>query len=257
MEKFKQEKKLQVSEGPMEVRSFQPRSLTGTVVNDYESTKSKFGTLAATDSEADTRFNMHPASRKYLGIENEEHRHLEGRINEEVEKRLQELREQARVEGFAKGREEGIAAAKEEFSQQSQPVFDHFQKVLVEFEGAKDEIFHANEEFLIQLVFQIAQQVTLKELKTDREYVKNLCSQLVEKIGAKDHVKIKIGKDDFEQIDAIREHLKQQFIDLKNIQIDVSEEFNSGGCKVETDLARINASVETQLQLISQALGAQ
>jgi flagellar assembly protein FliH len=249
--------KFEVTDAPMEVKSFQPKALKGTVVNDYETTKKKFGTAALTDPDADQRFNLHPASRRFLGIEKEEHRHLEGRINEEVEKRLAELKEAARTEGFEQGRAEGEQQAKQEFAAQAQPVFEHFQKVVAEFEGTKDEIYHANEDFLIQLVFQVAQQVLLKELKADREYVKNLCSQLVEKIGAKDHVKIKIGKEDFDQIEAIREHLKQQFVDLKNVQIDVSEGFENGGCKVETDLARINASVETQLQLISQALGTQ
>lgn len=231
--------------------------MTGTVVNDYETNKKKFGTVALTDPEADNRFNLHPASRKFLGIEKEEHRHLEGRINEEVAKRIDELRESARAEGFEQGRAEGEKIAKEEFTNRVQPLFENFQSILAGFDGAKDEIYHSNEDFLIQLVFQVAQQVLLKELKADRDYVKNLCSQLVEKIGAKDHIKIKIGKDDSDQIESIREHLKQQFIDLKNIQIDVVEGFENGGCKVETDLARINASVETQLQLISQALGAQ
>lgn len=255
MDQFKG--KFDSAEGPMEVKSFQPKALKGTVVNDYETTKKKFGTVAMTDVTADPRFSLHPASRKGLGIETEEHRHLEGRINEEVERRLADLREAARAEGFEQGRGEGEALVMKELTEKTQPVFDHFQKVVAEFEGAKEEIYHANEDFLIQLVFQVAKQVILREVKTDHEYVKNLCVQLVEKIGAKDHVKIKIGKDDFDQIETIREHLKQQFVDLKNIQIDVSEEFTSGGCKVETDLARINASVETQLQLISQALGAQ
>jgi flagellar assembly protein FliH len=249
--------KPEVADGPMVVKAFQPKALNGIVVNDYETAKQKFGTMAMTEPEADTRFNLHPASRKFLGIEKEEHRHLEGRINEEVEKRLVELREAARAEGFEQGRAEGEAIVMKELTEKTQPIFDHFQKVVGEFEGAKEEIYHANEDFLIQLVFQVARQVILKEVKADRDYVKNLCVQLVEKIGAKDHVKIKIGKDDFDQVEAIRDHLKQQFVDLKNIQIDVSEEFNSGGCKVETDLARINASVETQLQLISQTLGAQ
>lgn len=255
MDQFKG--KFDVADGPLVVKAFQPKALNGTVVNDYDTTKKKFGTMAMTEPEADNRFNLHPASRKFLGIEKEEHRHLEGRINEEVEKRLVDLREAARAEGFEQGRAEGEAIVMKELTEKSQPIFDHFQRVVSEFEGAKEEIYHANEDFLIQLVFQVARQVILKEVKTDREYVKNLCVQLVEKIGAKDHVKIKVGKDDFDQVEAIREHLKQQFVDLKNIQIDVSEEFNSGGCKVETDLARINASVETQLQLISQALGAQ
>jgi flagellar assembly protein FliH len=241
----------------MDVKTFQPRSLSGDVVHSYDKTKEQYGKLAATDQGADGRFNLHPAARKSLGIDHEEQRHLEVRINEEVEKRLAELKEQAREEGFALGKSEGQELALQEFQVQTQPVYDRFMNVLSEFENSKQEIFHANEQFLIQLVFQVAKQVTLKEVKADPNYVKNLCALLVEQIGAKDHVKIKIGRDDFNQVETIRDYLKQQFIDLKNIQIDVSDEFVNGGCKVETDLARINASVDTQLQLINKALGEQ
>jgi len=239
----------------MDVKSFQPRSLTGKIANDYQVSKAQFGTLAATEEGYNQRFNMHPASRKSLGIEKEEHRHLEGRIQEEVDARVEELKEQARKDGYAQGLQEGAATAAVAFTEKMTPLYAQFSRIIADFEGSKEEIFHANEEFLIQLVFQVARQVTLKEVKTDREYVKNLCSALVEKIGAKDHVKIKISKSDSDQIDAVRDFLKQQFVDLKNIQIEVSEEFLNGGCKVETDLARINANVDTQLELISKSLG--
>jgi flagellar assembly protein FliH len=225
------------------------------VANDYQHHKEKFGTLASTEDEYNHRFSLHPAARKSLGIDTEEHRHLEGKIQQEVEVRFAELREKARKEGYDQGLKEGEQVATDAFFEKMNPQYDRFSQILAEFESIKDEMFHANEHFLINLVFQIARHVVLKELKTDREYVRNLCSGLVEKIGAKDHVKIKIGKSDSDQIEAIRDFLKQQFVDLKNIQIEVAEDILNGGCKVETDLARINASVDTQLEMISHALG--
>ena len=264
MNHFKQEKSSLPLGAPkqddapyVEVKTFTPRSLNGEVVHSYEKTKKQFGVLAANDANADKRFNLHPAARKSLGIESEENRNLEGKISEEVERRILELSEEARAQGFEQGKLEGSASAIEEFQVQSKPVFERFLEILNNFENSKNEIYHANEQFLVQLVFQVARQVTLKEVKADPNYVKSLCSLLVEKIGAKDHVKIKIGRDDFNQVEAIREYLKLQFSDLKNIQIDVSDEFTHGGCKVETDLARINASVNTQLELINKSLGEQ
>ena len=264
MTHFKQEKSslplgapIDSNQSSVDVKPFQPRTLSGVTIHSYEKTKERFGNLAATDVAVDNRFNLHPAARKSLGIEKEESKHLEGKIAEEVEKRLAELREQARQEGFIQGKTEGEQFALEEFQKKTTPVYDRFVQVLNDFESSKDDIYHANEQFLIQLVFQVAKQVTLKEVKTDPEYVKNLCVLLVEKIGAKDHVKIKVGRDDFAQVEAIRDFLKAQFVDLKNIQIDVSDEFVNGGCKVETDLARINGSVDTQLRLINQTLGEQ
>lgn len=262
MSNFKQEKSSLPIGAPrdadsssVEVKAFQPRSFSGGVVHTYEKVREQFGSLNIDEVDGESKFNLHPASRKSLGIENEEQRRLEVKIIEEVEKRMKVLGEQARAEGFSQGKIEGEKQALEEFKKETQPVFARFMEILNEFESAKNEVYFANEQFLIQLVFQVAKQVTLKEVKADPNYVKQLCALLVEKIGAKDHIKIKIGREDFNQVEAIRDYLKQQFVDLKNIQIDVSDEFANGGCKVETDLARINASVDTQLQLINQSLG--
>jgi flagellar biosynthesis/type III secretory pathway protein FliH len=264
MSNFKQEKSSLPIGAPrdadgssVEVKAFQPRSFNSGVIHSYEKTKESFGSLSVDEVTSDSKFNLHPASRKTLGIENEEQRRLEVKIIEEVEKRMKVLGEQARAEGFAQGKIDGQKEALEQFKIETKPVFDRFVEILNEFESAKNDVFIANEQFLIQLVFQVAKQVTLKEVKADPNYVKQLCALLVEKIGAKDHIKIKIGHEDYAQVESIRDYLKQQFADLKNIQIDVSDEFVNGGCKVETDLARINASVDTQLQLINQSLGDQ
>jgi len=243
-------------DSPVEVKSFQPRHLSGGVIHSYDQTKKKYGSLAVTDG-VEKHFSLDPAAKKFLGVENEENRHLEGSIAEEVEKRIEAIRSKAYEDGFMRGKVDGEKLASDEFSKKSKPIYDHFVNVVSEFEACKEEIYHANEQFLIQLVFQVARQVTLQEVKTDKDYVKRLCDFLVEQVGAKDHVKIKIGKDDFAQVESIRDHLKEKFVDLKNIQIDVSDEFIEGGCKVETDLARINAGVDVQLQLINKALGEQ
>jgi flagellar biosynthesis/type III secretory pathway protein FliH len=95
----------------------------------------------------------------------------------------------------------------------------------------------------------------LRELTTDREYVKRLALHVVEKIGAKDHVRIRISRQDAALLDELKEHLKVQMPDLKNLHIEAVDDLPLGGCKVETDLSRMNASVETQLGAIEKALG--
>ena len=262
MSHFKQEKSslpngtpISMDDSSVEVKTFQPRNFNGGVIHSREKPREQLG--AGNASAANSRFNLHPAARKSLGIESEEDLRLETKIAVEVERRLEELSEQAKVKGFAQGKKEGEMLAIEEFQKLAEPAYAEFLRILNNFENSKSEIYQANEQFLVQLVFQVARQVTLKEVKADPEYVKTLCALLVDKIGAKDHVKIKVGRDDFDRVEAIRDYLKVQFVDLKNIQIDISDEFTNGGCKVETDLARINASVDTQLNLINHALGEQ
>jgi flagellar assembly protein FliH len=238
----------------VEIKSFKPRSLNGDVANNYKQVKERFGALSATDSDSHEHFSLHPESKKTLGIDKEERSHLEDKVQAEVDIKLAELREQAFQEGFEKGREEGKQKAETAFFEVVQPQFEQFSNLLDAFDRMKSEVYAANEAFLIQLVFQVSKQVMLTELKTDREYVKRLTSQLVEKLGAKENIRIRVSRDDYANVEQLRDFLKAQFPDLKNVQIDVSDDLRLGGVKIETDLSRVNASVEEQIKSIEAAL---
>jgi flagellar assembly protein FliH len=188
-------------------------------------------------------------------VERQEMGRVEELVQNEVEERLAKLRQSAYTEGFEAGRLEGSAKAEGEHQEALRPMLEHFTNLLREFDEIKNELYHANEAFLIQLVFQISKQVLLKELSVDRDYVKRIIGTIVEKLGAKDNIRIKVSRVDAQNIEAIKEHLKAEIPDLRNLQIEGSEELLAGGCKVETDLSRINASVENQLAAIEKSLG--
>jgi flagellar assembly protein FliH len=240
----------------VEIRSFRPKTLNGGRLTDYQDVRQKFGSLSSLDEDSkNPAFNLHPASKRSLGVEKQEKSRVEELVQSEVEDRLAKLRNSAYSEGFEAGRLEGAAKAEGEHREALQPMVEHFNKLLSEFDEIKKELYHANEAFLIQLVFQISKQVLLKELSTDRDYVKRITAAIVEKLGAKDNIRIKISKVDAENLDSIKEHLKSEIPDLRNLQLEASDELVAGGCKVETDLSRINASVETQLAAIEKSLG--
>ncbi len=238
-----------------EIRAFKPQSLNPGAKPSYDQIKKQFGSLAATDAASNPHFSMYGESKKLLGIEAEERGHIETQVKAGVEARLEEIHEKAYRDGFEQGRTEGKTEAEAEFKAASQPAFDRFTELLESFDSIKHDLLVANEKMLIQLVFQIGKQVLLRDLKTDVDYVKRLTSEMVEKVGAKDSVRIKINRDDFAIVEQIRDHLKAQFPELKNIQFESVEDLVLGGCKVETDLSRVNSSVEIQLKLIEAALG--
>jgi flagellar assembly protein FliH len=239
----------------VEIKPFQPKALNGSGIHEYSEVRKKYGSLSSIEEKSGNRFNLHPDSKKFLGVEKQEKDHVEGIVRAEVDVRVAELREAAYREGMENGRKEGFSSAEQEYRKSVTPVLDAFGKILSEFDGVKKELFIANEAFLVQLVYQVARAVLLKELAADREYVKRLLVHVIEKLGAKDHIRIKISKQDSDNIEGIKEFLKLQIPDLRNIQIEASDELTLGGCKVETDLSRINASIENQLGSIEKILG--
>jgi flagellar assembly protein FliH len=239
----------------VEIKPFKPRNFGDSDPADYREVKKRFGTLANTDQGGGSRFNLHPAAKKLLGVETEERSHIEGMVSAEVEARLEVLREEAFQKGFEEGQSQGRNLAEQEHRARMEPLEGRFSNLIAEFEDMKKELHSANESFLISLVFQVGKQILLRELRTDRDYVKRITTHVVEKLGAKDHVRIRIGRQDAEMLEQIKEHLKVQLPDLKNIQLEATDDLLLGGCKVETDLSRMNASVETQLAAIEKALG--
>jgi len=245
-----------LNSGKVEIKPFMPKSLSGSGISDYSDVKKKFGSLSSLDQQSGGSFNLHPAAKKFLGVERQERDHVEGIVRAEVDARVAEIRESAYREGMELGRKEGLSNAEAEYRESVRPIQEQFLRLLTEFEGIKQELYSANEAYLIQLVYQVGKQVLLQEMGTDREYVKRLAAHVVEKLGAKDNIRIKVSKKDAENIESIKEFLKSTIPDLRNVQIEGSDDLPVGGCKVETDLSRINASVENQLNSIEKSLGA-
>jgi flagellar assembly protein FliH len=239
----------------VEVKSFRPQQFRGDGKNDYQQVKQQFGSLASTDPQSNPQFKLHPESKKHLGIDQEERTHLESIVQVEVESRMQALQKKAYADGFQKGLSDGETKAKQDFTETMQPLFDQFVNLLKEFDGMKAELYQANESVLVQIIFNIGKQVLLQDLKEDADYIKRLSSQIIEKVGVKEQVRMKVSRADFANVESVREFLKTQFPELKNLQIEPSDELELGGCKVETDLSRVNASVETQLKAIETSLG--
>jgi len=241
----------------IEIKPFQPKNLGGDGVRDYTEVRKDFGSLSSIDPGGNPDFNLNPAAKKFLGVERQEKNHVESLVRAEVDSRVAQIREEACREGFESGRKDGHEQALAEHREKTAPLHEELARLIEGFEGLKKDLFLANEAFLVQLVFQVGKQVLLKELGADREYVKRLAAHVVEKVGAKDHIRVRISRKDAENLEEIKDFIKARIPDLRNLQIEPSDELPLGGCKVETDLNRINASVETQLQAVEKALGEQ
>ncbi len=240
--------------GRTAIRPFVPKTFkTGEQV-DYSQRKEIYGGLASTDENHNIHFALHPDSKKYLGIDQQEKAHLESLISQEVEARVSAIQEEARREGYARGMAEGKIESERKMIEKFDPIWTQFKNLTEHFDRMKEEVYKANERVLIQFLYYISKHLVLRELKTDREYVKRLCMTLIERIGVRDHIKIKISRADQDNIEETKEFLKAQYADLKNIHIEISDELQLGGVKVETNLIKVNASLETQLHAVEESL---
>jgi flagellar assembly protein FliH len=242
------------------VRPFTPASLRAPGQGTYAATKARGGALAATDSDRrardrkDARFELNSLVRGPLAVEEEERRVIDERVREGVAAMAEEARREGAERGYREGLETGAREAAEAVRGDAGDRLARLDSLITALDGARAEIFAANERFLVELVFRVGRMLLLRELKTDRDQVLRLCRQLVEKVGPREQIRIRIAQADAEAAERLKSDLSSAFGALQGLKIEPSPEVGSGGCIVDTEWNVIDATIESQLANLHAAL---
>lgn len=160
----------------------------------------------------------------------------------------------AAKQGYEAGMKQGYQESFQKFQDEGRSRVERLESLVTEFENAKEDIFRVNERFLIDLIYQISKMLLLRELSTDREYILRLAEELIQRVGMRENIHIKISSNDVESIQMIKSGLEKNLGVLKNLQIETSSQIQQGGCLIETEWNALDASIETQLRGIYEAL---
>jgi flagellar assembly protein FliH len=205
-------------------------------------------------NQKDRRFNLSQLVRSHLSVEEEEQRLMEQRVAEQVALIEAEIKAKATEEGYQDGLNKGRQEAFEQFSAEGMSRMQRLEKVVSEIESAKEELFRANERYLLEMIYRIARSVLLKELSQDRDYLLRLVTELVHRVGVKENVYIRISQAEADTLAQLKDGLEKTFGALKNVTIETSSAVSEGGCLIETEWNAIDARIETQLKGIHEAL---
>ena len=242
------------------VRQFELENFHKAKQKSYAQVRKDYGSFATTDTDKpdlkqkDRRFALHNLARGPLAVDAEEQRVIQERVREQVAALSEEVKASAHGEGYQEGLKRGYEEAFKKFQTEGAARIQSVEKLLASLEGAKAEIFKANERFLIELVYRIARMVLLKELTTDKEYVIRLARELIERVGVRENIKLRVSPSDAESLGMLKEGLERSLGQLQNLSIEISKEVVGGGCRIETEWNAIDASIQTQLEAVRDAL---
>jgi flagellar assembly protein FliH len=227
---------------------------------DYQELRSKYGPLAATDPEHralspnGAPFAISPMLKDRLAIGEEERRAIEERVEARIAELKAQALEEARAEGLAQGFEAGKNEALARYNSVASENLDRLEKLVQEFDSFRNEIYAANERQLIDLVFRVSRMLFLKDLSKDRDYVMRLARLLVERVGARENIRIRLHPQDQAIIEELRSGLVQSFGSLPNLMVEVDPAMRGSGIQLETRWNAIDASIDTQFESIYGAL---
>ncbi|MGC1332843.1 flagellar assembly protein FliH [Pseudomonas sp.] len=163
---------------------------------------------------------------------------------------LESIRQEAYNEGFATGEKEVFHSTTLKVRQEAEVALSaklqSLEQLMEHLMAPIAEQDSQIEKSLVELVGHITRQVIQRELSTDSSQIEHVLRESLKLLpmGA-GNVRIFINPQDFDQIKALRERHEETW------RIVEDEALLPGGCRVESEHSRIDASIETR---ITQAL---
>ncbi|WP_440060386.1 flagellar assembly protein FliH [Pseudomonas syringae] len=161
---------------------------------------------------------------------------------------LESIRQEAWNEGFATGEKEGFHSTQLKVRQEAEVVLAakvaSLEQLMGHLLAPIAEQDTQIEKAVIHLVEHIARQVIQRELATDSGQIASVLRDALKLLpmGAQ-NLRIFINPQDFLLVKAMRERHEEAW------KIVEDEDLLPGGCRIETEHSRIDASVETRIAL--------
>ena len=167
---------------------------------------------------------------------------------------LESIRQGAWNEGFATGEKEGFHSTQLKVRQEAEIALNakvaSLERLMGSLLAPLAEQDQQLEKAMVGLVEHLTRQVIQRELKIDSTQIEQVLREGLKLLpmGA-ENIRLFINPQDFDQIKALRERHDE------NWRIVEDDSLQPGGCRIETEHSRIDASIETRIkQAMSQLL---
>ena len=167
---------------------------------------------------------------------------------------LESIRQEAYNEGFAAGEKDGFRSTTLKVRQEAEAALNVKLASLERLMGSLFEPIAEQdsqiEKAMVGLVEHIARQVIQRELVLDSSQIESVMREALKLLPlGVGNVRLHINPQDFEQVKALRERHEETWRIVEDATL------QPGGCRVETEYSRIDATVETRIsQIMAQLL---
>jgi flagellar assembly protein FliH len=159
---------------------------------------------------------------------------------------LEAIRQDAYNEGFATGEKDGFHAGQIKARQEADAALalkiNSLEKLMTQLFDPIAEQDQQMEVAMVRLVSHMVREVIQRELQIDSSQIRQVLREALKLLpmGA-DNVRIQVNPQDFETIRALRERHEESWRILED------DSLLPGGCRIESEHSRIDASVETRM----------
>lgn len=151
---------------------------------------------------------------------------------------------------FLKGKEEGLKESEERLS----TTIKALGTALEEISELRKTIIRNSSQDMLHLVLTIARQVLHCEVAVKPETILSSIERALSASISTDSYNVKVNSQDLELVKEKKPFFLARVTGLKNINFESDDGISRGGCRVESELGEVDATIETQLEEIRQYL---
>jgi len=125
---------------------------------------------------------------------------------------------------------------------------------LDEVSRLREKLAQNSRQDMLRLVMAVAEQVIRTQAAVDSGVVMNIIDNALQSAVRSDRYRVRINPADLAAVNEQKPLFIASVSGLKNLHIEADANISAGGCRVDSELGEVDATLETQLETIRQAL---
>jgi flagellar assembly protein FliH len=164
------------------------------------------------------------------------------------------IRKAAYDSAFSEGCKKGLEQGMDEGFQKAEGTRQEALHVLEEAHRISREYIEGKKEEIVDLAVKIAAKIIGYEASMDDSIIEKIASEAIAASVAREQAVIRVNPMDYAVLDCRRDELVKAAGDNCVINIIRDDQISRGGCRVDTEVSSVDATIENQLDKIKQAL---
>lgn len=160
--------------------------------------------------------------------------------------------EALRQEAFAQGRQAGLEEAQERFGRAA----DALGRGLEEVARLRESLLSGSSHDMLRLVMTVARQVVQAEISVNQELVLKTIERALNAAVQADSHRVLVAPGDLALVKEKKPLFLASIHGLKNVTVEADPSVAPGGCRLESELGEVDATVDSQLEEIRRTLTA-
>jgi len=167
---------------------------------------------------------------------------------------LEKLHRDACLRSFESGHKKGYDAGLKEGLKKAEDVMNKFDSAINDAVSQRQQMIEESKQKLLELVIQISKKVTFDAIEINPEATLKMISSVVDSLLDRSRIKILVNPDHLTIVEQnINTYLKGSTA-IKELAIVPDARVRYGGCFIETPNGDIDARLESQFEILADAL---